>query len=358
MEYEDKYDFDHFHTFRTFWTLKTEFLEELRLCLSEANGQPPRFEKLTHMLMALSFRKATDARDKVFGAFGIFKRLYWDVPKPDYKKDTDVVYTEVTQREIEIDQSLLVLEAVGGSRSTPKLPSWVPDYKKGCAFNGGDWENWISACCHTALRYSFSADGRKLTVYGQVLDMIEIRGSSIPWDEEVGHLAGPEKENLQNIATDIIKTWRDLAFTIQEPSRCSEPLEDQFAITLYRAGLAERTVEQALDLWSVFISLMEELDDDHYMDFSANLIEPSLGVLSGNCNLAFVITAGGRMATVPQEALPSDILIAVAGYPAPFVIRPSPDGETWTIIGAAYLHGVMKGEAWDKEAELQPFTLV
>lgn len=50
------------------------------------------------------------------------------------------------------------------------------------------------------------------------------------------------------------------------------------------------------------------------------------------------------------------MIIAVAGLLIPYIIREQ--GKNWTLVGFAYVHGVMDGETWNEEHEARPFTFL
>jgi Heterokaryon incompatibility protein (HET) len=75
-------------------------------------------------------------------------------------------------------------------------------------------------------------------------------------------------------------------------------------------------------------------------------------------NGRFVITNNGLMATVPPHAMLDDLIFVVPGLPKPIVLRSFQRGmnedhaETWTLVGDCYVHGLMRGEALDKEHKI------
>lgn len=57
-----------------------------------------------------------------------------------------------------------------------------------------------------------------------------------------------------------------------------------------------------------------------------------------------------RVGWIPEVAKVGDIVCLLQGAPFPFVLRPDNDGY-YEIIGDAYVHGVMHGEAWPEDDE-------
>nr|OQO30712.1 hypothetical protein B0A51_01836 [Rachicladosporium sp. CCFEE 5018] len=59
-------------------------------------------------------------------------------------------------------------------------------------------------------------------------------------------------------------------------------------------------------------------------------------------------TAKGRLALLPRSAGVGDLIVVCKGGRVPLCLRPA-DQVTFTLMGEAYVHGVMNGEAFDEE---------
>lgn len=85
-------------------------------------------KNLSRILWDLRNRKASDARDKVFALYGIFKEIGIELDKPNYADDNvDNAYLKFTQRVIKFQGSLEILQQVEYP-GRQGLPSWVPDW--------------------------------------------------------------------------------------------------------------------------------------------------------------------------------------------------------------------------------------
>jgi hypothetical protein len=69
----------------------------------------------------------------------------------------------------------------------------------------------------------------------------------------------------------------------------------------------------------------------------------------------FFTTENGYMGLGPRWSRLGDSIALVAGSKVPFIIRET--GQHYTLVGPAYVHGIMQGEAWD-DSHLEPITLV
>ncbi|KAK0303159.1 hypothetical protein LTR01_008305 [Friedmanniomyces endolithicus] len=59
-------------------------------------------------------------------------------------------------------------------------------------------------------------------------------------------------------------------------------------------------------------------------------------------------TENGYLALLPEEAVEGDLIVVLRGGRLPFVVRPQAHG--FRLIGPAYVHGIMNGEAYDEES--------
>lgn len=57
----------------------------------------------------------------------------------------------------------------------------------------------------------------------------------------------------------------------------------------------------------------------------------------------FIATRDGRISFVPKNSREGDVIAVLAGGRVPIVLRP--ENDHYTVIGDAYIHGIMDGEA-------------
>jgi len=72
----------------------------------------------------------------------------------------------------------------------------------------------------------------------------------------------------------------------------------------------------------------------------------------------FFVSEGGYIGLCPCGALVGDLVCVVLGSEVPLVLRPK--GEEYLLVGGAYVHGIMDGEAMAEAERIghQDFTLV
>jgi hypothetical protein len=59
-------------------------------------------------------------------------------------------------------------------------------------------------------------------------------------------------------------------------------------------------------------------------------------------------TSAGHIGWIPEGSEPGDVVMLLQGSPFPFILRRRPDGY-YSVIGDAYIQGVMQGEAWPED---------
>ena len=67
-------------------------------------------------------------------------------------------------------------------------------------------------------------------------------------------------------------------------------------------------------------------------------------------------TSKGYIGLGPIASQKGDIIALLAGAQVPFVLRPDGSGA-FSLVGEAYVHGIMDGEAAGKDAWTETFTL-
>ena len=61
-------------------------------------------------------------------------------------------------------------------------------------------------------------------------------------------------------------------------------------------------------------------------------------------------TLAGQVGWIPEASEPGDVVVLFQDSPFPFILRERPDGY-YSVIGDAYIQGIMEGQAWPKDHE-------
>jgi hypothetical protein len=76
-------------------------------------------------------------------------------------------------------------------------------------------------------------------------------------------------------------------------------------------------------------------------------------VQAATWNKKFMITVGGKFGLVPEESKRRDSLCLIYGCSVPVVMRPTPNGNHWLLVGECYIHGIMNGELLEKDPKMR-----
>jgi hypothetical protein len=109
-----------FHLDNTFWAYLNCY-NAFRKPLKH-DGDRRNFSSLD-ILARGWFQTASNAKDAVFSIYGMLKRMDVNIPRPDYSKSVEQIYTEATKFIIIHDISLRILLETSESKERPGLPS-------------------------------------------------------------------------------------------------------------------------------------------------------------------------------------------------------------------------------------------
>ncbi|XPS80938.1 hypothetical protein M3J09_012882 [Ascochyta lentis] len=69
------------------------------------------------------------------------------------------------------------------------------------------------------------------------------------------------------------------------------------------------------------------------------------------------LSKNGYVGLCPQDTASGDKIVIFAGAKVPYVVRSNPDNNTSTLVGEAYVHGIMDGESVSENAQTETITL-
>ncbi|RYP19694.1 hypothetical protein DL765_003209 [Monosporascus sp. GIB2] len=232
----------------------------------------------------------------------------------DYSKSAEQVYTLVAQYYIRNNPNVLLSNAgMGYERNLSMLPSWVPDWTAlSMQRTGPSVEEAFWRCLIGDTQFERPAPA-ELGVYCRLWERNLMMVSDLDGAEA-------EREGLRD-DTNV------------------PPMEQ-----LKAEGLNEEALRWAL-IWN------------------------STRIMAG-VGRAFAITRNGYMAVVPRGSIPGDAVCLLYGLRTPYVVRlhsvdekggdpmPGPETEGARLVGEAYVHGVMDGEAMKVSSNPQMFKIV
>ncbi|RYP46987.1 hypothetical protein DL768_006910 [Monosporascus sp. mg162] len=350
--------------------------------------------KLGAILFNTANFKSTDPRDKIFALLGLATDADDGRLIPDYRKSPSQVYTEVAQHLIVGKGTIALLSLAGTGFNHPRkvqsLPSWVPDFSEQRPnFPLADMASaqkfyHASKITTPKVRIAKGSDGQELCVSGILADEVVHLCSTGALD--YGLRPGERYKVL-----DIAKTKHE--WLREAELRCFSVLDagqnsvggqsqfDQFWCTLVakRSARSSNSPEEYYDSYKSWRQLTGAIagfgQDIAYEDVGRDIMyggaDPKLmqGIEDGSLtsfDISFsetcvgrlvAVTRAGRLCLVPPLTREGDAVFIPFGSQVPYAVRRadwSPASkDAYELVGEAYVHGMMDGEALDNMSETE-----
>jgi Heterokaryon incompatibility protein (HET) len=356
-------------------------------------GIRPRL--LSLLLQNRSFL-ATDARDKVFALLALadHEELISLHVEPNYGLSAEKVYNDLAVAFLKSRQDLDLFNAprVLENARIKGLPSWVPDWSTSDAcvplsFRGtssfGDSDDsefllGFKAAGDSTSSPSFDYERNLLGLSGVRVDQIEAAGrlSQSHCRKVTSHLLELFSQSCDLI--ELLIDWEDIV-AARSRSRyvTGEKRLDAYWQTLCAGYMPEGLESAKRDFryrWYKYlrplrllarlaIKLFPRSEKDSWYNRSFYFLcrtawrllgltpskIPQIGfppqmVFSNGRQI--IRTRNGYIGLAPCYTQPGDWIGIFKGGKVPLLIRP--DGPHWLLIGECYIHGIMKGEAWNE----------
>ena len=337
------------------------FVQTISNCrASFAELQGGRGIPLTTLLGATRRFKATDPRDKVIAVVGLADHRTVGMPLLkilDYEKPVAELYRDVTGHLIQSQRSLTLLSNIEdvSYRCFHELPSWVPDYSVwqrhavlGASIRVGHLN--FRAAGQTPFSARWTEGSQLLAVDGFCQDKVDVVSDKalehraqdtdtvFQWLQIVGPLI---REG--NLSIDAF--WRTL---IGDKGRHIYPAPEQYG-THFESYLAHASARKA-GYPGVPVS---DNDDKESREANSLLYQASLGYVAPHRK--FFTTKKCAIGLGPQSMRPGDVVCILSGGRVPFIVRA--EGSEFRLIGEAYVHGLMEGQAVKNGVEMQELVL-
>ncbi|KAL6835631.1 heterokaryon incompatibility domain-containing protein [Trichoderma sp. SZMC 28015] len=296
---------------------------------------------LLHSLIRFRNWDSFREHDKVYALLGIHKAaLKLEDADPDsplyprYEQDVRRAYIGIAKYILENTSDLLLLAHVEGEdfQSIPSLPSWVPDWSvKGTLGLGiTGYERFCAAAGTEAYtKPKISHENLLLTLRAAKLDTVIKVGETkeevdrgmpfVKWLDilnETEELYPSTKEQRQDVF------WRCLITNTDKNGKFpSSDLREEF---------------------SSWIRGRAETRDSEWIEGARNFHSS----YSHSLHLRLFSTTEGLMGVGSQSMKAGDSVWIVPGSRVPLLLRPS-EGR-WRLVGGAYVHGFMQGEASER----------
>ncbi|KAK6437522.1 hypothetical protein LTR95_006278 [Oleoguttula sp. CCFEE 5521] len=325
--------------------------------MSRLSGMP----SLLQVMDAVKDMACTDPRDRVFalramtGIDGIasLKPAYDIPPNVLWQRMATHLLTTSSATKFPSPAVVLAMAAVCRDNSLPRttrsLPLWVPDFERLSDHTG------LKQLSYDDIFYQFSSGGSQrfeAVCNSTSTEILQVRTTKV-----------------FEITFEITLTWVvssngwyrfsyrgvDVVTAFSTPKGKTDVFRTDEMISLRdletRFSKINATSPQPYSLESLLVlqdlKMINFRSDYHASDARAGKVW--ISDLGMDCTRILACTAHGRGCWVPRSSQVGDIICVLQGAPCPFVLRPSPAGR-YAIVGDAYVHGIMNGEAWTDDA--------
>ncbi|KAH6716700.1 heterokaryon incompatibility protein [Leptodontidium sp. MPI-SDFR-AT-0119] len=343
-------------TFSTAQIIKSQ----RKLCRQEGDTTGT---SLLDVLARFRFTESTDPRDKVFALLGLASDTLG--VRADYSMDVDAVFTDAAVRIINQRENLdIICQSQWQSFSNPKrrqgLPSWVPDFS--WPGNGTFLfaQRAIFGAGRPKCKIPAQLTSGKMALNGYLISPLSLYLNNFPAPikNQYGYLGVEEmwaallgwwtKEYVSDEQTKLGEDsfqafWRTIAADRKRPSlqkmqRLSDEdiAEDNTLIRAIRDGIEEP----------------EKLGDMNCFSMIREMLE----------SWQFCLTDSKHFSMIPAGSVSGDIIVVLDGAKVPLVLRPVPSDDSpnttgFSVVGGAYVHGLMDGEVITGGFEERAFTI-
>jgi hypothetical protein len=316
------------------------------------NEGDPSSNNILPIVTLLRGHDSKDPRDKIYGKIALAAAEASRLSLlSDYHQGTEDLYTKLALSFILNTRELKVFMCILPRPHVLHLPSWVPDWTIPIDLDR-DLLAW-----HTRMRYSGIYKTHRLKpadcVVGRNITSLKIAGIIVDSVKQIVATPGPYRRRIPTLLK-VAQSWPQ-----PEGTRCIDhsPPRESPALTLCGSSIGSERVHSFRELsffdqWVTWMTsspfeMMFPNQEVAQFDYSVSLTSKGR---------SFMFSEGNRMGWVPENTTVGDVIAVFTGSGAPVALRPREDG--YIVIGTAYVHGIMDGEAMPDDAELSYITFI
>lgn len=302
----------------------------------------------------LNHPECTDPRDRIFAVLGLADDAFKYDKFPDYTKNCEWVYTEAAKKML--GQGHIDILANCLFPRTTKMPTWVPDWRMMAfapLFSGKlNPKHGASASKKSFTRQKVEfPDSESLTLKGTLVDTVKAFGSV--WSPDwLGTLLDHEHtlKYLSEIQAFCTQSQRIPTENVElETSRIAitdwHPLGDQSEF-INPLDSYRRVIFQALGKEEKPKLAEHVYDQDYWYRRVMQFLRACRPF----------ITASGFVGLAPPHIESGDVVCIFVGGTVPYILRREEEG-VYSLVGEAFVHGVMYGEWMATKPTIKTITL-
>jgi len=326
---------------------------------------------------------AKDDRDLIFGLLGLTSDAVNAEISPDYEESTTCqgVYTLASRFMIyQGDVDVLSL----AQNQSNRLRSWVPDWRIQIYPPFGQPPSKSSFKVSGSAPFSLTINHdhlpkNQVKLLGYLLSTVELLGTK-SWCPPYRHMIETLRRNREPYLRSITTLCQKSDEKLMHPNK----LPDPYPHAKDRASAEMNIPVSGMELYGKNLMLRHANNplDDH-TDFEkgfqgamkATRLEDE-GPYSKETGEYFqamklqrdrrgILLENGLVGTGPRTVEIGDALVIFKGARFPYILRRKEESDTlhWTLVGAAYIHGIMYGELFEKSTvpeglQLEEFLLI
>ncbi|KAK7188877.1 ankyrin and HET domain-containing protein [Paraphaeosphaeria sporulosa] len=308
-----------------------------------ANGHAERLSYLLRVSLGL---RCMDPRDKIYAIMGLIEEHEAEKIIVDYSAPVGTVYESATRMLYEQENSdpFSDLALVSFLGSVEAAPSWVPDYAFITTIQGGYTHHSQSHQTHggSAAAVRISADDN---------DALLVRGYVVDTVSKILNYEDHAKEGPTGF-----QPWYAACAEVME--QCDYPTDEAPAEALWRTLICDTV--QLPDLQGngrAAIGYGSYYLDPRLSDYAIGRVGLSeegevqkeqmryIRYATGITSSRYMQSEKGYVGWTSPHAQVGDVLCVFSGSRCPFLARRVDGKDEYRIIGDAYVHGLMSGEA-------------
>ena len=301
-------------------------------------------ESFPQLMQVTRCREALDPRDKVFSILSLLDTTSTEYHyEPDYSEPVHTAYVRAARTHIQSSRNLHVLSSCAHikDKNASELPSWVPawdrDFKM--SYLGGHSAKDIDFCYKASkdslAEVDFRTDSTEMHAHGIMIDIIKtdlVRGG----DTEFDYLYTSAKKEPW-VSWDI----HQMAKLLEDEADVVRPVEETVLQAVLTTFVADRNPKTGKRGQTLKLRRIK----DHLWPNAEDLEAYLSHVQMFTQGRTLALSKGGYLALAPSSAMSGDKICVLYGCHAPVILRPSPNCDMYTLVGDAYVHGLMDGEA-------------
>lgn len=316
---------------------------------------------LLYLMRTFRFFNATDPRDRIFALLSFAADAGELGLNPNYAISHKQVFIEATMALLK-DGYFDILAFCGAHEAPSKLPSWVPDLTR-LSHRAPLQQRALkrdAVAITTVLQPVFRADGK---AHHTPSSLTFTRAATVSMS-----LSAKFVGQVNNVGT----VWQPQGFRkwlqeLRDFSNADGASPDHSHMNaIWRTAVADQEIRQANQKPRMSERVLEHVHSQlASLDLSTADAQSFLSLGIGDYLYQLQDTAFGRrpfsMSTGhvgigPSHMSTGDLLYVLVGADVPYVIRSSTDGRL-ELIGEAYVHGAMDGEAFTDDLLTDSITL-